>query len=151
MARVVASMDTKWIEGIEYRKEIKEKADCVVRSLAVALRMSYSSAHAWAKDHGRPNRQGTPWFIITRLLNDLDDSISSVPSRKYYKSTGKLRKMRLSTFAKEYPRGRYIISVSGHMLALVDGTYVETDGTERQNQIINLKDQYVKSAWEVKK
>jgi len=83
MARVVACMDTKWIDGIEYRKVIKEKADCVVRSLAVALGMSYSSAHAWAKDAGRPNRQRTSWVTVTRLFNDLEDSdsINPVPSK----------------------------------------------------------------------
>mgnify|MGYP000123001540 CR=1 FL=1 len=152
MSRLIGNTSLHWIKGIEDRTKLKERYDCVVRSLAITLGLSYSAAHAWAKGHGRRDKRGTSWTTVNKLFDDLrdQDRIESVPHKRYYKSTGKLRKMRMSTFAKENPTGKYLVSVSGHMVALVDGTYVETNGKTNSTETVYLKDQYLQSAWKIK-
>lgn len=101
-----------------------EKNDCVVRALASASELEYDKAHKFVKkEFGRKNRSGTFWFNSTmsglqkanRKLNR--KTIQKVP-REFL--VGKNR-MTVGKFIQNWDRGSYVLTVSGHALAIKDG------------------------------
>jgi hypothetical protein len=61
------------------------------------------------------------------------------------KGTTKKRKMTVGTFAKQYSKGTYILSIRGHAFTIKDGTVIGN-----QNDATRLR-AIVEQAWEVVK
>ena len=132
------------IEGYsDDRYLMSEKNDCTVVALASALKMSYKAAHKLAKKHGREDRRGMITHAYYSMLNKIPSlrPMSQSEITTYYKSTGKLRANKLSTFIKRYPKGTYILSVRQHTVTVEDGVVLER-GTPAN--------WHVNKAWEVK-
>ena len=97
-----------------------ETNDCAVRALAIACNQPYMKAHTLLSGRGRINRQGTyaPQYI--GALSDLGFRGVHVP-----RTTAKT----ISSLHKQLdPTKRYIVEVSGHLLAYVNGTIEDWTG-----------------------
>lgn len=126
-----------------------ERADCVVRAIASASGMTYDKAHKWVADtFNRKPKRGTYGFTI-RMNNMSKENkrlyrkkVTTI-SKEYLKTNGGKSKMTVGTFIKEYNRGTYILSVTGHAFTIKDGSVIGNwDDAVKVRRI-------VKSAWKI--
>ena len=138
-----------------------ETNDCVVRALANGCNMNYRQAHAILKRKGRKNRKGTPHKITINVFfqhskgkiyipSDYDHALEiSKRSKKYdvkivddanklgidmqYEIVPKL--LTISQFCRKYNKGRYLVIVRGHALAVVDGVPQDWTSTNSRHHI----------------
>jgi len=119
-----------FVKGYDNRPS-SETNDCTVCAWAAFKGISYMEAHTeLGRKLGRRNRSGVrtmEWK--TFLLKEGLKAVDSSALKTYYKSTNTTRKMTLSTFVKNNKKGRYILGVRGHAVAVIDGVLV--DGTFR--------------------
>ena len=123
-----------------------EKNDCFVRALAVATGSAYETAHEKAKSSfGRPDKKGTENLMITTQMLKAEDEGLKIGDIKYsvkvlgksrthntYKLYGESiqRKKTVKSFIKDNPKGNFILTVSKHALAIIDGKLVDNKGEE---------------------
>lgn len=116
-----------------------ERNDCSVRALANAFGVEYDMAHAGAKMlFNRKDKGGAMSFYVEQLdginlwgkrsermgsLVEDQEWRGKLLGKMYHVGQGKkkFRTMSTGTFFKTYTEGRYILVVSGHMFAYVDG------------------------------
>lgn len=98
-----------------------EHNDCAVRAMADATGKPYAECHALLKAAGRKDRSGTYEATVTKALG--------VPfTRTGRRAWGYRAKDTRPTAAKlmrELPKGNYIVFVTGHFFALVDGVHLD--------------------------
>jgi len=153
------------IVGYEQSQLAKtESNDCVVRAWASAFDLPYENAHTIIREQfQRKNRKGTMRFnrkmnelsLMRALFNDkylkilgkelLPKIMYSLSYDVKVKGTTKKRKMTVGTFAKQYSKGTYILSIRGHAFTIKDGTVIGN-----QNDATRLR-AIVEQAWEVVK
>lgn len=92
-----------------------ETRDCAVVSVRTACRISYEVAHALLKANGREDRQATFGKTLSAALGIRYQSRSRGP------------RPTAAQFIREKPEGRYIVFVTDHYFALVDGVQVDAD------------------------
>lgn len=93
-----------------------ERNDCVVRGLAIAARVPYARAHRLvAAATGRRSRGRTHDFMGMMLRERLGQR--GVELTKRYTVAG---------FVKQFPKGHYLASKSGHVFAVVNGVVHDT-------------------------
>ena len=91
----------------------KEKNDCTVRATAACIGMPYEDVHKRMADLGRKNGKG----FIFRYSNGLEDfHLDTVPH---------LSCKRLSSILPELQKGRFIVKISRHVFAVIDGIIVD--------------------------
>lgn len=128
----------------------RERNDCSVRAVAIALGKPYPEVHAAFKANGREDRHGTFTCITRAVLCQSGANVVelSLPLHTYspvdngwqvkYRRTGGWT---VASFVRSHKRGRYIVRVNGHMFAVLDGVvYDHAGGSRRQ----------VLEVWEVK-
>ena len=135
------------IKGINNSKIAKnEKNDCFVRALAAATDMDYDTTHKEVKDQfGRKNNKGTEnHMIIGQMLNAEENGLvigdkrfsvnvlGKARTHNTYKLYGELikRKKTVKSFIKDNPKGNFLVTVSKHALAIVDGKLIDNKGEE---------------------
>ena len=91
-----------------------ESNDCAVRSAAVACAVTYDTAHAAFKSHGREDRRGTKLPTVTAALRELTGDGDLRMTRMNYRCT-------LGRFYEGKRDGFYVVWVAHHLIALVDG------------------------------
>ena len=97
-----------------------ETKDCTVKALAIACNQPYIKAHAIMSQRGRINRHGANAPQYLSALSDLGFRAVHVP-----RTTAKT----ISSLHKQLdPSKRYIVEVSGHLLAYVNGTIEDWTG-----------------------
>lgn len=104
---------------------IGESKDCSVKALAIALDTSYRNAHRHLELRcGRVKGRG----IMSSQV--LPDSLRKTP----YKigPYSRTKKVSISRFCKDHPKGRFYIAVSGHAIAIVDGVVFDTVDAPRR-------------------
>ena len=120
--------------GATYEGEYK---DCTVRALANAGNIPYLEAHSIMKSHGRLNRHGaypnqyTPAYLENGF--ELVGICGTTHHAKYSKNTmnslgvkvNALPGIGLKKFLEKYDDGSYIVIVSGHAVAIIDGETVD--------------------------
>ena len=104
--------------------ESRERADCTVRAIAVALSIEYDKAHAIAADGGRDNGRRAKMHKVIDAAKRAGFSLKKLS----FQNPRTVRR-----FIKEYPQGRYIVRKRGHAFAVVDGVPSEAG---RENQRI---------------
>lgn len=129
----------------------KEDNDCVVRSVASASGMTYDKAHKWVADKfNRKPKKGTyglaPGFngMNNNKLKLNRKTVTTIPSNHLTTNNGKNR-MSVGTFIKQYDKGTYIISVTGHAFTIKDGVVI--GNWEDATKIRKV----VKNAWRIGK
>lgn len=93
-----------------------ENRDCAVVSLSNACGMPYEQAHALLKAHGREDLKAT-----------YGKTISAALGVRYQSMSRGARRPTAARFIRENPKGRFIVFVTGHFFALVDGVHVDAD------------------------
>lgn len=95
-----------------------ETNDCVVRALSLAFNVEYPIVHKLCATVGRkPNRGMLPKQTdeaIKRLSGKKGAEMDRLPRGK---------RQTLTTFAKDNPKGKWIVIKRGHAVALIDGVY----------------------------
>lgn len=95
-----------------------EKNDCVVRALSLAFNVEYAKVHELCAKAGRKPRGGMyrkqTTSVIKKLTNNADAELQTLAKGK---------RQTLTTFARENPKGKWIVIKSGHAVALIDGVY----------------------------
>ena len=120
-----------------------EKADCFVRSLAVAADVDYDTAHKVAKEvFGRKDKQGTLNAMITTMFLKAEQAGLDLGKKKVevrvlgkrdiknmYKLKGEVvwRQKTLKSFMETHKTGSYIVTVAKHALAVKDGELLDWD------------------------
>jgi len=120
-----------YVELTKDSEAINENADCAVKALANALMIDYDHAHSLCEHYGREFGRRMCFGSFQSLLESQNfERVAKNPVR----TVGK-REVRytLRTIASKYPKGRFIIFVSGHFLPLIDGIIDDwSDGTAKR-------------------
>ena len=141
------NLNSSSIKGIKNSEIAKnENNDCFVRALAAATDMDYDTTHQEVKEQfGRVNKKGTQnHMIIGQMLNAEENGLligdkrfsvkvlGKARTHNTYKLYGNLidRKKTVKSFIKDNPKGSYVLTVSKHALAIVDGKLIDNKGEE---------------------
>jgi hypothetical protein len=141
------NLNSSSIKGINNSKIAKnENNDCFVRALAAATDMDYDTTHQEVKDQfSRVNKKGTEnYMIIGQMLNAEENGLmigdkrfsvkvlGKARTHNTYKLYGELikRKKTVKSFIKDNPKGNFVLTVSKHALAIVDGKLIDNKGEE---------------------
>ena len=118
------------------RKELRKGAgyphednDCTVVALSIAGQMTYARAHELLIIHAsRKERSGPSLYALERGMKKLGFEYTEFPTEyrevhRYYGLVSRAHNITLKKWM-EYPphrKGRYILSMRGHVFAVVDG------------------------------
>lgn len=131
-------------------RAFRENNDCAVLALANSKEIDYRKAHnIIRKECDRKNGDGT---LTRKLFAYYSRTFEYGSSRfEFYQEmieeSGKHKEPNqkaktINSFCKEFPNGNWVVSVNGHVLAVVDG--VPQDWTNRNNR------HRVEAYWKVK-
>jgi hypothetical protein len=84
--------------------------DCTVRALCVAANLPRETADALLTKHGRARMKG----CRSNVFGPAYEEAGAV-------RVSDLRRQTLAAFVRNNPRGRFVVLVRGHALAVVDG------------------------------
>jgi hypothetical protein len=124
--------------------------DCAVKALAVATGFSYDDCHSFLELHGRKRGCGTHTALILNRQNGCFPELGfrahgliswSRPTPAVEAGTFKTG-VTLRAFARAFPQGSYLVTVSGHALSVVDG--VVYDGSAKDLRRI-------RNAWQIER
>lgn len=111
----------------------KETNDCTVRALASASGMHYEKAHALLKKNGRKDRCGARFYTMKKAYNEANFSLHSVHGTtiqaKYVARITSTKAQEGITLGKLLPKltkGSFIVNVTGHAVAVVNGELIDT-------------------------
>lgn len=120
-----------------------ETRDCTVRALANSAGLQYGNAHSILKRHGRPNKRGCTHYVWHDAYISNGMSLVGV-----YGKTGNAKSLarRLSVVAQDgitlgrmlptLTQGSYIVIITGHALAVVDGGVVDMNLNRANSRVI---------------
>jgi len=111
---------------------IKDKNDCAIRALANVSTMTYPEAHARMTQLGRRKNRGTPWIALHTAYTEAGAKdvtyfgskmvrFSTKHNVKHFKQS-----FTLKTFVSKRPKGRHIVLIRGHALAVCNGAVIDT-------------------------
>jgi len=153
---MIRTSSSSWIIGYSDSKIAKsETNDCVVRSFASAFKVSYDEAHQFVfTKFNRKNRKGTAKFVTImnnmanhsqnlwgKTLRRLGDG-NSKNSMKF-KEGDRMRNMTTFQFLKKYPKGTFMVTVSGHAFTISNGVVIGN-----HEDVLKTK-KVILHAWEV--
>lgn len=106
-------------------KDIKDKyGDCTIRALSKALDLDWVSAYLktvpYCIKYQAPNIFNLPCKLEAEIMNDLGFNYTGVSNKRGTK------RPTVDGFAKDHPKGTYILNVANHEVACVDGKYYDT-------------------------
>lgn len=137
------------LEGYRPKDRIAtENNDCVVCAIANVTDAPYREVHALLKKAGRKDRKGfhTYRFFGERRI-ELGHTFVACGSAELthkWHSTSAPTKVTLSRFAKQNPKGKFLVTIAHHALCVLNGVIVETNTRVRRSA-------KVKCAWLVSK
>ena len=125
------------------RESHNESSDCSVVALSIAVGIPYDVAHDILAKAGRRSRHG---FQMTAWLADQARLGITCCGYKFTQtSCGKINYRTAGytypTVAKvhrDFPKGRFMVSVSGHIFAMIDGVILDYNGPRRQVKKLTL-------------
>ncbi len=106
-----------------------ERNDCSVLALAVVADLTYDAAHKAMAEVGRKNNDGARTGQTFTALHNLGKTYDDVTDRASFaeiKTIKSLKRLNL--------KGKYLITVSGHILAMKDGE-IHDWTNDRQHRI----------------
>ena len=141
------NLNSSSIKGITSSKIAKkENNDCFVRALAAATDQDYDTTHEVVRaKFKRKTKKGVDnKNIVSRMLIAEDKGLRVGKTRysvnvlgtdritNTYKLRGEVikRKKTVKSFIKDNPKGNFIVTVSKHAFALVDGKLIDNKGEE---------------------
>lgn len=107
-------MKYQYSDGGRSGAGMSERNDCVVRALAISLGTSYSEAHALVKSFGRRKGCRMQWEKFRTLMRSKFDVRPELSCMSLGRALGMMQE------------GRYVVAVSGHVFAVVDGVVCDS-------------------------
>lgn len=124
-------------------RPVNETDDCAVQALATAANVPYAFAHkAMAAQCGRQIGKGTSVYLMNRYMDGPGAKCRARVTRLPYGKGADKTGITLRSFCRKHNRGRFVVCVRGHALAVVDGEII--DGWEGSDL------RRVVDAWRVK-
>lgn len=116
-----------------------EHNDCAVRAATNVLGLDYDDVHSVFKKNGRKDKKGTDINVFFKTFKELGFSyVGSFGKTKAARSVEffsgchfKVTKdhfnksLTLGQFLKQVPFGKYVVCISGHALAVIDGKIID--------------------------
>lgn len=109
-----------------------ERNDCSVKALAVVADLTYDAAHEIMARVGRKPRKGAYRGQTFSALKELNKTFDDVTDRATFVGIKTIKALKHLNL-----KGSYLISVSGHILAMKDGI-VHDWTSERQHRILKI-------------
>lgn len=110
-----------------------ETRDCTVRALSNASGMDYDKAHSLLKKYGRKNRCGAMFGTMYAAYKEagfvMDSVHGTTGQARFVARFTKRETQEGITLAKLLPKlgfGEYIVNVTGHAIAVVNGRIIDT-------------------------
>jgi hypothetical protein len=116
-------------DGGKEKSGFNECQDCTVRALALAGNISYAKAHKIARIAGRENGKGFSPFLLVHEAKKHGLYFLLLKDREGYPS---FAEETASTFTKNHPTGRYMVSTRTHIIAVVKGKIRDTFDSGRR-------------------
>jgi len=98
-----------------------ERNDCSVRAMAAATGRSYESCHVALKDAGRENLGGCRAAVLTQAMGLPFVTTGREAQSRAFPDT----RPTAAKFIREHATGIYIVFVTGHFFALVNGVQLD--------------------------
>lgn len=108
-------MSTRFISANPRPEDLRESNDCTVRATSLAMNKHYFDVHKAYASVGRKPRHGVTVSTMNEALKVLTTS-ERVMIRALDEPT-------FSQFAKDNPKGRFIVVKRKHAVALIDGVW----------------------------
>lgn len=123
--------------GRSQSRRPRQKNDCTVRALALTTGADYDATYDALAEAGRRCSQGFDFRTWAKdgVHNGFRFVWRPFPARRW------AWRMNPVTFAMSHPRGRYILRVSKHVFACIDGMLMDTAPVETMRCVYG--------AWEV--
>ena len=119
-----------------------ETNDCTVRALANAANMPYESAHAYLKAEGRINRKGSratqsyeAYMKAGLVLKSVHGTTVRATALTRRSGMTAKRGVTLGTLLPKLSKGRYVVMVTGHALAVINGQVID-GGSNRAGKLV---------------
>jgi hypothetical protein len=153
---MIKTSSSSWIIGYSDSKIAKsETNDCVVRSFASAFKITYDEAHQFVTSKfNRKPRKGTGRFVTT--MNNMSSHSQNLWGKTLrrlgngntrnsmkFPDGDRMRNMTTFQFLKKYPKGTYMVMVSGHAFTISNGVVIGN-----HEDILKTK-RVILQAWEV--
>lgn len=123
----------------------KESNDCTVRALANASNIPYKSAHDLLKKHGRKSGCGCNSDVWHKAYTEAGFKLlglygTTARTRHISKKIGVSPKSGISIgrLLPSLGNGRYIVVITGHALAIVDGNIIDTGFSKSGASVVAL-------------
>ncbi len=113
----------KFDAGALERAPFAKDADCQVRALCTALGIPYGEA--WTMLYTMQGERRACGFELVKELDDRNAALNVVRELPFPASKGK-RRMTAAEFCKKYKRGRFILRMAHHVVAVKDGQFYDT-------------------------
>ena len=105
----------------EFKSQKKKACDCVVRSIMKVENLSWEEAYDALCVIGRKmKRMPNEREVITKMLE------LRGYERVGFKTEKGVKKPTVYDFAEQHPTGIYVASVTGHVVAIVNGRYYDS-------------------------
>jgi len=143
------------VVGSDSKIAKSETNDCVVRSFASAFKINYDEAHQFVTTKfNRKPRKRTARFVTTmnnmsnhsinlfgKTLRRLGDG--NTKNSMKFPEGDRMRNMTTFQFLRKYPKGTYMVTVSGHAFTIHNGVVIGN-----HEDILKTK-RVILQAWEV--
>ena len=106
-------------------KDLKDEyGDCTIRALSKALGLSWLETFDLTIPLCREYQVANVFYAPSRVERKIIEPLGF----KYYGISNKRGSTRptVYSFAKDHPKGTYLLNVANHVVALVDGIYYDT-------------------------
>jgi hypothetical protein len=121
---------------------LKQKRDCAVRAIANVGVYSYPLALSLLNRAGRRDNKGTPWHALDKVYKEAGAFNVTYYGKRMAKMsmehavTYRDKGMTLKTFLADNPKGRHVVIVRGHALAVVNGNTVDVFSSKAGMRVI---------------
>jgi hypothetical protein len=122
-----------------------EHNDCTVRALCNAANWKYPEAHAMLSKHGRRFRRGAVFSVYykayveagAKLIGVYGNTRRAVAAGRIA-NTQQQAGITLNSLMPRLRSGRYIVLITGHALAVVDGKVIDAGGVRAGSHVFAL-------------
>ena len=125
--------ERKFYERAKKQRLSGEHSDCSVIATSIVCRVPYNHAHKALASQGRRCGGGAYLSWTLSAARGLGCKVDSIPFGKQKNGSG----WTAASIGKRFPRGYYLVSMKGHIAALVNGEMQDwTDG--RRHRVLSV-------------
>lgn len=122
---------------------INDKNDCAIRAIANVSSIPYPVLREKMIKLGRKPNRGTPWNVLDKVYKESGAMLTFIwgkaaRSLKHYVKYNDVvdKSITLERFVKTFPKGRHIVLIRKHALAVVDGKIIDSGDNKAGARVI---------------